>query len=165
MVHVGAEDLDAALVRVVVHPCVDLDGVFGVVAELEVRPAPAHRGVHAPGEIAHLELVAGALDDLQIGVEHGVVERGAHLADAAAVFLPDLAVGVGRGGLPAVGFRALAERIVEGERLSGNEHQPVKQRARLFHVGNAVGAAAGERRAHLVAVVPVPEPDHRPVFG
>ena len=165
VVYVGAENLHTAFVRFFVHPGVDLDGVFGVVAELEVRPAPAHRGVHAPGEIAHLELVAGALDDLQIGVEHGVVECGAHLADASAEFLPHLAVGVSRGGEPAVCLGALAERFVEGERLSGDEHQPVEQLARLFHVGNAVGAAAGERRAHLVAVVAVPKPHHRPVFG
>lgn len=48
VLHIGAEDLDAALVRLLVYPRVDLDGVLGVIAELEVRPAPAHRGVHGP---------------------------------------------------------------------------------------------------------------------
>ncbi len=70
--------------------------------EGEIRPAPAHRGVAAGnGHIARVKHMGVPQHDLQIAQQRRVIQRGRHLADAAADGRDGLAAGVGRGGLVA----------------------------------------------------------------
>ena len=119
VVHLGTQDGAGQLVGVVVVGCDDLDGVIPAVAEGEVRPAPAHRGVAADGQVAGVEHMAVPQDDLQIAEHHRVVQGGGHLTDAAAD---------AGGGAPrlvdarliiAAGRRALSHRRVVPELLAG----------------------------------------------
>ena len=142
-VNIRAPDLDRD--TAVLHGGLDLDRVVAVIRELELRPAPADRGVHAGFDIAHGEVVAGAGVDFQIGDHGAVIQRGRHLADAAADLLHDLAAGIGPGLLEAVGLRALADDVVIRERLAGLENDAVDLLGGELHVRDAVAAAAGER--------------------
>ena len=130
----------------------DLDGVVGVVAEFEIRPAPADGGVHAVGDIAGIEHVVRAVHDLQVGAEHGQIQRGGHLADAAAVFQHGLAAHISRGAAVAPRGGALAEGGVVGKGLAGIEDDAVAGLGCQAHVVLAVGGAAdgGGAAAQLV---------------
>ena len=81
---VGADDVDGDGVLRRVDGGDYLDGPVAVVRELELRAAPADRGVQSRGQIADGEVVAGARVYLEVRQQRRVVERGAHLAYAAA---------------------------------------------------------------------------------
>ena len=142
-VHIRAPDLDRD--AAVLDIRLDLDRIVAVVRKLELRPAPADRGVHAGLDIGHGEVVAGAGVDLEVRDHGAVVQRGRHLADAAADLLHDLAVGISAGLLEAVGLRALADDVVIRKRLAGLENDAVDLLGGELHVRDAVAAAAGER--------------------
>ena len=119
VIHLGAHNGAGQLVGVVVIGGDDLDGIVPAVAEGEVRPAPAHRGVAADGHVAGVEHVAVAQDDVQIAEQHRVVQRGGHLADAAADTGGGTPGLIDAGLLIAAGRRALPHRGVVPELLAG----------------------------------------------
>ena len=86
--------------------------------------------------------MAGALKHLEVGAEHGVVQRGRGLADAAADLLYDLAVIVGGGVIKACLRCALTDGAVEGELFAGHQNQPVKLVGNQGDVVDAPHAAA-----------------------
>ena len=116
-----------------------------VVAELEVRPAPRHGGVAPDRIVREVEVVVRPLEDRQAELERVVEERRRRLADAAADrrqheraddHLPLQE--------PALG-RALADDVVEGERLAGLDQRAVDEVGHQMHVVDPVRG----RLAHL----------------
>ena len=94
--------------------------------------------------------MAGAVGDLQIGVQHRAVQGGGHLADAAAQLLHHLAVGVGAGLFKARGLGTLAHGVVIRELLAGVEDGAVDLLRRQRDVVDTVGGA-GFKIGHLSA--------------
>ena len=81
-----------------------------------------------------------ALGGLQVRLEHGVVDGGGDLADAAADLGLGLAAGdVGDGLLIALFLGALANGLVEGELLAGHENGAVDLLAGQLQIVRAVG--------------------------
>ena len=119
VVHLGTQNGAGQLVGIVVVGRDDLDGVIPAVAESKIRPAPAHRGIAADRHVAGVEHVAVAQDDVQIAEQHRVVQRGGHLADAAADTGGGAPCLVDAGLLIAPGRRALPHRGVIPELLAG----------------------------------------------
>ena len=131
-----------------VHAGVDVDGVFGVVAEDEVLAVAAvgavfHGGVLAGLHVADGHLVVVALEDGHVGHQHGVVEGGGRLADAAAHALDLLVAGVLRGLLEAALEGAGPHHRVEIAGVAGIDHVAVEEAQGRGHVAAAVGAAEG----------------------
>ena len=130
VVRVRAPDLDGQLAVVVdVRAGLDPDRILAVVRKDEVRGAPVDRGVQPRQEIADEHRVGMALVDLEIGVLHGVVQRGGHLADAAAVAHRVVRAAVNGGQLEAGLLGALADDVVVREALARHEHLAVKAAA------------------------------------
>ncbi len=88
--------------------------------------------------------MVAAVHDLQIRLDHRVVERCGKLANTAAVLRHDRAAFVSVGFLPAVGLCAGAERIVCGEGFAGLEHRAVDEPRAFADVVFTRARAGGE---------------------
>ena len=151
----GAVNLhrDVPPAAAVVGPGLNLDGVVGIVFELKIDATVIDCSVHAVRNIAHGKLVAPALHNLQLGVEHGVVESGGGLAHPAARLLLGLSAHIDRPQAVAVGHRAGTGGVVVGEHLPGENDLPV---AGVGRQGNVVQSAgrAGDLAGGLSQQVP-----------
>ena len=160
---VRAPDLDRQLPAAVVDPGLELDRIIAVVRKDEVGAGPVDRRVQPRVEIADEHRVADALVDLEVGILYGVVQRGGHLADAAAeTHLMRRAV-IGRSGQEAGLGRPLADDLVVREGIAGLHDHVVKAAAGQADVGDAVCRAAPQI-GHAVAELVV-EHDFLQLFG
>ena len=119
---------------------VDADGMLGGVLELEVQRAPVDGGVLPHIDIRHGEHMRRALDHVQIGVQHGLIDRGRDLADAAAGLRLALAARlIDGGGAVALFGRALADDLVERENFARIQDRAVDGGAGKLQILCAVG--------------------------
>ena len=102
-------------------PGIDADGVVPPETEGEIRPAPAHGGIEAVGQVGLVIGVIRALQNLLVRQEGAVVKGAGELADAAPHLLHQIPVQVGVGDTVALLLRPLPQGGVVGEDLARQE--------------------------------------------
>ena len=140
---IGAVDLhrQLALAPLVIALGDDLDGVVGAVFKAEVGGAVVHRGIHARVHIAGVIAVVLPLHDLQVGVEHRIVDGGGHLTGPAAHLVHRGPAGVDGGRQIPLAGRAAAGGIIIREHLAGEQDHPVAGGGGQLYVALSVGGA------------------------
>ena len=117
----------------------------GVVDELQVDVGVVDRRIATERIVRDVERVVRPGGDRQPGDERCVEDRRRDLADAAAETGLDLTVDDHRSLEKASRGRAVAGRLVEGERRAGRDQLPIDQVSHELNVVDPIGHAAEER--------------------